>query len=340
MKKGEAFGSTRRGEAVERLSIAGGGLRANFLTYGAVLQDLRLEGHDAPLVLGFETLDDYLDHSRYFGAIVGRCANRIAGGKFTIDGERFQTDPNDNGNTLHGGSAGLDTRVWRMDDAGADFISLRIADPSGTMGFPGSLDISCTFRLKPRGVLAMEMRATTDRSTLVNLAHHSYFNLDDGGRTAILDHRLSIAASAYTPVDGDGIPTGEVLPVEGTGFDFLLPRPIRLKDGEDIGYDHNFCLSAARGALQKAAWAQGGRSGVEMEVWTSEPGLQFFTGQFSDRQTPGLDGISYRSFAGFCLEPQVWPDSPNRPYFPQAILRPGETYRQMTEYRFRPPQGI
>lgn len=334
MPQREAFGTTRRGEAVERLAITGGGLTARFLTWGAVLQDLRLEGHPAPLVLGFAQLEHYIDHSRYFGAIVGRYANRIARGKFVIDGERFETDANDNGNTLHGGAEGLDRRLWRVAEAGTDFVTLAIVDPAGTMGFPGTVDIACTFRLRPRATLSIDMVATTDRPTLVNLAHHSYFNLNDGGRSTIVDHRIGIAASAYTPVDGNGIPTGEVLPVEGTAFDFLLPRTIGAGDPR---YDHNFCLAARRGPLRRAAWVQGSTSGVEMEVWTTEPGLQFYTGQFPDRPVPGLDGIVYQSCAGFCLEPQIWPDSPNRPYFPQAVLRPGETYRQGTEYRFRLP---
>lgn len=336
---GEAFGATREGEAVRRLTLAGGRLTARLLTYGAVVQDLRLAGHDAPLVLGFETLEDYLDHSLFFGAIVGRCANRIAGGRFILDGERFETDANDNGNTLHGGSKGLDRRVWQVAESGPDFATLTIHDPAGWMGFPGTLDISCTYRLKPPATLCVELVATCDRPTLCNLAHHSYFNLDDGGRTSVLDHRLSMSASAYLPVDGEGIPTGEVMPVEGTAFDFVPPRTIGSGGGDQTLYDHNFCLSAARGPLRQAAWAQGTASGIEMEVWTTEPGLQFFTGHFPDRAATGLGGISYRTCAGFCLEPQVWPDSPNRPYFPQAVLRPGETYRQVSEYRFRLPEA-
>ena len=337
---GELFGETPEGDPVHRLRITGGGLSASILTYGAVVQDLRLAGHHEPLVLGFETLEHYLDHSLYFGAVVGRYANRIAGGKFILDGERFQTDLNDNGNTLHGGAEGLDRRVWRVAEAGPDFVTLSIHDPSGWMGFPGTLDISCTYRLEPPATLAVELAATCDRPTLCNLAHHSYFNLDDGGRTNILDHRMSIAASAFLPADGQGIPTGEVLPVEGTEFDFLLPRTIRAREGEETRYDHNFCLSAARAPLRQVAWAQGARSGVEMEVWTSEPGLQLFTGHFPDREAPGLEGVTYRSFAGFCVEPQIWPDSPNRPYFPQAVLRPGEEYRQASEFRFRLPEDL
>ena len=333
----ETFGTTANGEKVERITIEGGGLSARFLTYGAVLQDLRLAGHAAPLVLGFERLEDYVAQKFYIGATVGRYANRIAGGAFRLDGEIYQTDRNDSINTLHGGSNGFDRRLWQIADIGPDFLTLTVADPSGAMGFPGTVKIDCTFSLEERGRLSIEMSATTDRTTLVNLAHHSYFNLDNGGAGHALDHRLKIDALAYMPVDQDCIPTGEVLPVAGTDFDFLMPRPIRLGDTVHASYDHNFCFGAARGPLRQMAWVQGAASGVEMQVWSTEPGLQFYSGQFPGFQTRGLEGRQYRTHAGFCLEPQVWPDSPNRPYFPQAILRPGEVYRQVTEYRFRSP---
>jgi aldose 1-epimerase len=227
--------------------------------------------------------------------------------------------------------------VWTVADAGKQSVTFAIHDPDGAMGFPAALDISCTCRLTPPATLRIELTATSTDTTLCNLAHHSYFNLDDGGGSDILDHRLRIAAQAYLPTDDAAVPTGEVMPVEGTDFDFVLPRSMRPDPGGDTRYDHNFCLSAARGPLRQVAWVQGARSGVEMEVWTTEPGLQFYTGQFPDLTVPGLGGRRYRSHAGFCLEPQIWPDSPNRPYFPQAVLNPGEEYRQVTEYRFRPP---
>ncbi|PSM17947.1 aldose epimerase family protein [Nitratireductor sp. StC3] len=334
----EMFGTTEAGEAVHRLAISGGGLRANILTWGAVVQDLRLSGHDAPLVLGFENFADYPAHSPYFGAIAGRYANRIRDGHFTIEGQRFETDRNFLGkHTLHGGSAGIGKRVWQLAAHGADFVALSLKDTDGTMGFPGDLELSCTYRLKLPGTLSVELSATAEAPTLCNLAHHSYFNLDDGGSGDILDHRAMIAASAYLPVDAEMIPTGVVAPVEGTAFDFLLPRPIRHADEHNaqLAYDHNFCLAAARGPLRQAAWVQSAHSGVEMEVWTTEPGIQFYAGHKLAPQAAGLGGRRYRAHAGFCLEPQVWPDSPNRPYFPQAVLWPGDRYRQVTEYRFR-----
>lgn len=337
MADGEIFGATDDGVPVKRLSIAGGGMSANILTWGAVVQDLRLAGHDAPLVLGFEDFADYPAHSPYFGSIAGRYANRIRDGRFIIAGERFQIDaehPEKHG--LHGGTNGFGRRIWRVVASGADFVTLGLLDPDGAMGFPGDLDATCTYRLKIPGALSIELTATCNEPTLCNLAHHSYFNLDDGGSGDIFDHRLMLNAAAYLPVGPETLPTGIVEPVDGSAFDFRLARPIRFPGGDrPFDYDHNFCLAAARGALKQAAWAQGASSGVEMEVWTTEPGLQFYAGEHAGVEPRGLGGRRYQPYAGFCLEPQTWPDSPNRPYFPQATLWPGEIYRQTTEYRFR-----
>ena len=328
------FGRDQDGAAVSRVAIAGGRLRACVLSWGATVQELWLDGHDQPLTLGFERIEDYLAHSLYYGAIVGRCANRIARGRFTLDGRRWQIDPNEpSGHALHGGGDGVWRRNWRLAASGPDFATFALDDPDGATGFPGNLAISCTYRLSPPATLSVELSATTDAPTLCSLAHHSWFNLDDGGAGDVLAHRMMIAAGAYLPVDATLIPTGMVQPVDGTPFDFRQARPIA--DGKRrAAYDHNFCLAAARGPLARAAWVQGARSGVEMEVWTTEPGLQFFDGDAPPRAVAGLGGIRYGRHAGFCLEPQVWPDSPNRPYFPQAVLRPGETYRQRTDYRF------
>lgn len=331
---GALFGTTAEGEPVQRFSIVGGGLTARIIGWGAVVQDLRLDGHDAPLVLGFENFDDYPAHSPYMGAIAGRYANRIRGGRFSIAGERHQAETNFLGkHTLHGGAKGFGKRVWSVADSGADFVTLTLHSPDGDMGFPGALDATCTYRLKIPGTLSIELTATADAATLCNLAHHSYFNLDDGGRGDTLGHRLMIAAGAYLPVDDELIPTGVVQPVDGSEFDFRTARTIRGKSG--TAFDHNFCLAAARGPLRQAAWAQGAQSGVEMEVWTTEPGLQFYDGARVARDAAGLGGRRYGAHAGFALEPQIWPDSPNRPYFPQAVLWPEQIYRQTTEYRFR-----
>ena len=323
------FGTLPDGQPVERIGIEGGGLRAAVLTYGAILQDLRLDGHAPPLVLGFERIEHYLDHSVFFGAVVGRYANRIANGRYSIDGRDYQADRNDRGHTLHGGRAGIDRQNWTLAAHSADFVTLALADPADTSGFPGNLSITCTYRLQD-GELRVEFAARTDAPTLCNLAHHSWFNLDDGGSGDIGDHVLAIDAERYLPVDGTGIPTGEVRSVEDTPFDSRHPRQI----GRAALYDHNFCLAGSRRALTRAARLEGARSGIAMEVWTTEPGLQFFSGDIAPRSVPGLGGRRYGRRAGLCLEPQIWPDAPNHPHFPQALLRPGETYRQVSSFRF------
>lgn len=332
----EIFGRTADNEEVYRVEIRGGGITAKLISWGAVLQDLRLEGHGAPLVLGFEEFEFYPKHSPHFGAIPGRFANRIKEGRFILDGERFQTDQNQLGrHTLHGGSKGFSKRVWTLSESGPDFATFSIHSPDGEMGFPGNLDASCTYRLKANGTLLIDFTARADRATLCNLTNHSYFNLDDGGASDILDHRMTIAASAFLPNDEDGVPLGIVQPVDGTPHDFLLARSIR-SEGAQTLYDNNFCLAAQRRPLTQAAWTQGAVSGIEMETWTTEPGVQFYIGHKNrPDMPPGLDGIQYGPSTGFCLEAQIWPDAPNRPYFPQAVLRQGETYRHTTEYRFR-----
>ncbi len=333
----EAFGTTSEGETVGRVEIAGGGLTARVLTWGAIVQDLRLHGHDSPLVLGFERFEDYWVENNYFGAVAGRHANRIRDGRFEIDGEAYAIDgdaPERQG--LHGGRIGYARRNWTVAAFGPDFVTLGLIDPDGTMGFPGTIEAKCTYRLREPGCLSVEMTATTDRPTLCNLAQHSYFNLEDGGRSDVLDHFLTIEADAFLPVDDAMIPTGEVRPVVETIHDFRRARTIRPPmDHDDFLYDHNFCLASARAAPRQVARAKAPTSGVEMTMWTTEPGIQFYAGHLIKPQRSGLDGRVYRKYAGFCLEAQTWPDSPNRPYFAQAVLRPGEEYHQVTEFRFR-----
>lgn len=333
----EIFGQLPDGRDVNIVAIEGGGLTANIINWGAVVQDLRLTGHEYPLILGFEEFDLYPEHSPYFGAIAGRYANRIRDGRFSIDGQTYQADRNFLGkHLLHGGSAGIGKQLWTIRETGGDFVTLAYRAADGEMGFPGNLDIICTYALKPEGRFVVELSATTDAPTLCNLAHHSYFNLDDGGRSDALDHIMQIDADTYLPVDAELIPTGEIVPVEGTEFDFRQPRPIcNDQGGGHKPYDHNFCLTRPRGALRRAATVKGAVSGIEMQVWTTEPGVQFYDGVGVARDMPGLEGAVYGAHAGFCLEPQIWPDAPNRPEFPSAILRPGEQYRQTTEYRFR-----
>jgi aldose 1-epimerase len=328
----EEFGRTVEGEIVERATIRGGGLTASVITFGAALQDLRLEGHQPPLVLGFREFAHYRDHSPYFGATAGRCANRIAGARFALDGREYRTDANFlERHTLHGGSKGVGKRNWRIGALEPHRVVLTLTDPDKAMGFPGTCRFEVEYELKEGGVLEVAMKGETTKATPVSLAHHSYFNLDGG--EDILDHRLRIEAAAFLPVDAELIPTGEVRLVAGTPHDFRLSRPIRRSAGETV-HDHNFCLAAARRPLSEAAEVASDRSGITMTVATTEPGLQFYAGHKLDTPVAGLTGRRYGAFAGLCLEPQMWPDAVHHPHFPSPILRPGEVYRQATQYRF------
>ncbi|MFD0979122.1 aldose epimerase family protein [Tropicimonas aquimaris] len=329
----EVFGLMPDGTPVRRYTLRGGGLTAQYLTYGAVLQDLRLEGHEAPLVLGFEAFDDYLAHSRYFGATAGRYANRIRDGHLELDGETFQLDTNYLGrHTLHGGAAGIGKRVWELKDLTADSITLGIRAADGEMGFPGNLEILQTVRLAGGGVLDITLLARSDAPTLCNLAHHSYFNL--GAAETIDGHLLEVAAEAYLPVDAEMIPTGERASVAGTRFDFRTPASLGPACAQGL-IDHNFCLSSGREAIRRVAELCCPDRGLSMELRSTEPGLQVYDGSALDVPVPGLDGRRMGPRSGVALEPQVWPDAPHHPDFPQAVLRPGETYSQHTQFIFR-----
>ncbi|HBF32432.1 aldose epimerase family protein [Rhizobium sp.] len=328
------FGITAKGETVELVTIQGGGLTANILTWGAVIQDLRLEGHAAPLVLGFEQFDDYPLRSPYFGAVPGRYANRIANGRFALDGETYQLECNERGLThLHGGSDGMGKSNWSIVELERDRVVLDICDPAGRAGYPGNVTTRATYHLAEGGTLSVIFESTTDARTLVNVCQHSYFNLDGG--PDILDHELMIAADHYLPVDDKLIPTGEQRPVAGTPFDFRKMSSIRRQDnGAQVPFDHNFCLSQTRGVKRSVALARGVKSGVTMEARTTEPGVQFYAGVYLDIPVAGLEGRNYGPFAGFCLETQVWPDAINQSGFPNAVLRPGDVLRQETDYVF------
>ncbi|HCQ66187.1 MAG TPA: hypothetical protein DIU07_14005, partial [Rhodobacteraceae bacterium] len=322
------FGEMPDGTPVERVTIRGGGLTANVLSYGAVIQDLRLDGYDAPLVLGFETFAPYLTHSPYFGATAGRCANRIRDGHLELDGVTYQLDRNFLGkHLLHGGARGMGKRLWRIEGSATDHVTLGVMLDDGDMGFPGRFKARVTFALLDGGVLDIRMSAETDAPTLCNLAHHSYFTL--GGET-ISDHLLQIAAESYLPVDAELIPTGEIRSVKDTGFDFRTPAPVR----QAHPVDHNFCLSRQREPLRPVAWLKGPATGVGMELRTTEPGLQVYDGAKVNVDLPGLTGQPMRAHAGIALEPQIWPDANHHAGFPQAVLRPGEPYAQQTQYIF------
>lgn len=331
----EIFDRLDTGEAVERTTITGGGLTAHVLTFGAIIQDLRLEGHDAPLVLGFDNLQAYRDHSPYFGATPGRCANRIAHGRFTIDGVDYQLECNERDVThLHGGSDGIGWQNWRIVASGDDFVTLAVTDLAGRAGYPGNCAITCTYALPGDGTLSVVYQATTDAPTPVNLCQHSYFILDDGEDA--LDHDIRLKAEHYLPVDENLVPIGEIRPVAGTPFDLRDWTPLRRQaEAGGVAFDHNFCLSENREAKRLVCEARSPSSGVSMDVLTTEPGVQLYTGAHVNPPVPGLDGRRYGAFAGFCLETQIWPDAVNHENFPNAVLRPGETLRQETDYVFR-----
>ena len=321
------------------------GAQAKVITWGAVLRDLIVpleRGETQRVVLGLNTLEDYIQHSPYFGGIAGRYGNRIRDGRFSIGEQTFQLSLNDGRHSLHGGVRGFSSRPWQLAGLDDHSVALTLLSPDGDQGYPGNLIVSCVYRLIG-STLRVELTATGDAATPVNLCQHSYFNLD--GSPSILDHTLQLASDFYTPTDADLIPTGEVRAVAGIIYDFRERRPVRMTDeaaGRPCRYDINFVLrrdrevSSGQGGLPlcHAGTLASQQSGLVLEVWTTEPGLQVYDGWMTDVPVPGLDGRRYGAYAGMCLEPQYFPDSPNRPHFPNAILRPGQVYRQITEYRF------
>ena len=344
----EPFGKAEDGTAVNlyRLENANG-LRAALTDYGAILVSLEVPDRDGNLdniVLGFKDIDGYLTRHPYFGATVGRYANRIAGGKFTVDGQEYTLAQNNGPNALQGGLKGFDKVVWDAEPAdGGDGPSVTFSylRPDGEEGYPGNLSVRVVYTLTNDDELRIDYEATTDKATPVNLTHHSYFNLKGAGEGDVLDHVLMINADKYLPADDTLIPTGEIADVEGTPLDFTEPKPI----GADIGqiegdqfaggYDHCLVLDKPQeGALTLAARVSEPSTGRVMEIHTTEPGVQLYTGNFLDGSVVGAEGTPYQKHAGFCLEAQHFPDSPNQPAFPDTILRPGETYTQTTVHRF------
>lgn len=334
MAQREVFGKTAKDETVYRVKITGGGLTAHVMTWGAVIQDLRLEGHQPPLVLGFDKFDDYPKYSSYFGATPGRNSNRITGGRFALDGKQYQLELNEKGIThLHGGSDGIAKRNWQIVDLADDKVVLQIIDPDGRAGYPGNCTVTATYQLKDDGILNVVYESASDQPTPCNICQHTYFNLD--GREDALGHDIMIAADQITVVDDRQCPTGELMPVEKTGFDLREMGPMKRYEGdEQVLFDHNFCLSDERVAKRSVALARSVNSGVSLEVRTTEPGVQFYAGFKLDVAVPGHEGRRYGPFAGFCLETQIWPDAINHPNFPNAVLRPGEVLRQETDYVF------
>ena len=343
----EPFGQTSDGEAVDLYTLTNAnGIEMEVTNYGGIVTALRVPGRDgerADVVLGYDALDGYLERNPFFGALVGRYGNRIAGGTFTLDDSTYTLATNNGPNHLHGGVRGFDKRVWQaepFEDSTGVGLVLTYTSPDGEEGYPGTLEARVTYTLTDSNEVVFDYHATTDKATPVNLTQHTYFNLAGHGAGDILDHEILINAEGFTPVDSTLIPLGEIADVEGTPFDFSEPTAIglRIEDGDEQleragGYDHNLVLGEA-GEMKLAARVYEPTSGRVMEVRTTEPGVQFYTGNFLDGSITGKDGAVYEQRAGFCLETQHFPNSPNQPSFPSTILRPGEEYTSRTVYRF------
>ncbi len=319
------------------------GMTVKITDYGGIVTSLVVpdrEGKPADVVLGYDHLDGYLEKSPYFGALIGRYANRIAGGKFELDGREYRLACNNGPNHLHGGVRGFDKRVWDSEAyraAGEAGVILRYLSPDGEEGYPGNLEVQVTYALTEENELVIRYQAVTDKATPVNLTHHGYFNLKGAGNGDVLGHLVTIDADRYTVVNEQLIPTGELRPVKGTPFDFTSSHSIGERIGRvKGGYDHNFVLNPPRNADEPtlAAYVREPGTGRVMMVYTTEPGLQFYTGNFLDGTIEGKGGKVYGKHYGFCMEAQHFPDSPNHPEFPDVILRPGKMYRQITIYRF------
>jgi len=347
------FGVTASGDSVDLYSLTNGaGMTMRVTNYGGTIVSLRVPGRDGSedVVLGFNSLDpytseEYVATNTYLGALIGRYANRIDEAQFTLDGQTYTLEANNGPNHLHGGEEGFDKVLWQAEpfkEEAAVGLVLSHVSPAGHGGYPGRLDVEVTYRVTDDNELAVDYRATTTKATPVNLTQHSYFNLKGEGEGTVLGHKLRINAEAFTPVDSTLIPTGEARPVTGTPFDFRKSVPIgqridvenqQLKIAE--GYDHNFVLSRQdRDSLHLAAQVYEPKSGRELQVLTTEPGLQFYSGNFLDGSLIGKSGASYQKHAGFALETQHFPNSPNEPDFPSTILRPGEIYTSRTVYQF------
>ena len=344
----DRFGTMPDGTPVDIFTLRNGhGMEVRAITYGGIIVSLRVpdrSGAVGDVVLGYDSLAGYLGDSPYFGAIVGRYGNRIANGRFTLDGVTYQLARNNGPNHLHGGVRGFDKVVWDAEPVSNDSgVGVRFThvSPDGDQSYPGTLHAEVRYLLTPDDSLIVDYHATTDKATPVNLTQHSYFNLDGQGTRDILDDVLWINADRYTPVDSTLIPTGQLASVEGTPFDFRTPTPIGARIGQDNrqlqyagGYDHNFVLNQTDSGLTHAARLESPSTGRTLDVYTDQPGLQFYSGNFLDGSITGKDGRVYNHRFGLCLETQHFPDSPNEPDFPSTILRPGAQYQSRTVFAF------
>ncbi len=344
------FGTLPDGRPVPAVTLTNGhGVALTVIAWGAAIQSLVMpdaHGGRADVALGYAGLKDYLDHPQYFGATVGRFANRIAAGKFTLDGKAYQVPVNNGANSLHGGTAGFDKQLWSVvDTAGGatGHVTLRHVSPDGEMGYPGTLTVDATYSLGDDDRLRIEYRATTTAPTIVNVTNHNYWNLSgEGSANGAMGHLVTIPADSFLPTDAGAIPTGEVRAVAGTAFDFRTPHAVgeRVRDAREEqivfgrGYDHNWIVGRTvtpdEHLMARVSDPVSGRS---FELWSNQPGLQFYSGNFLDGTTSGKAGRLYRAGDAIVMEPQIFPDTPNQPAFGSARLAPGETYRNVMTYR-------
>jgi len=341
------FGKMADGKTIELFTLTNSqGMRVAITNYGGIVVSIAVpdrEGKPGDVVLGFDNLEGYLGKHPYFGALVGRYANRIGNARFELGGVEYKLAANNGPNSLHGGVQGFDKRAWTAREIPGEQPALELTRLShdGEEGYPGNLHAKVVYSLTQDNALRIDYTATTDKDTVLNLTNHSYFNLAGEGKGDILKHEMMINADRFTPIDSTLIPTGELRTVEGTPFDFRKSTPIGARidaDDEQIkfgkGYDHNFVLNRAGHGLSLAARVTDPESGRVLEVLTTQPGIQFYTGNFLDGSIPGKGGKTYGRRSAFCLETQHFPDSPNKPSFPSTVLKPGESYHQTTVYRF------
>lgn len=320
------------------------GLEATITNYGGRIVSLFVPDKDhqrLDITLGFNSLQEYLDHPSYYGAIIGRYGNRIANGNFMLDDQIYHLATNNGTNALHGGLKGFDKVVWTVISQDVHHLQLHYLSADGEEGYPGNLEIKVTYTLNNENELGIHYEAITDKKTILNLTNHAFFNLNGESSGLINNHLLQINADHFTPVDEKQIPTGEIAPVENTPFDFreTTEMGLRMDDGHQqiqygLGYDHNYVLKQVEGNLSLAAIATGDESAIQMKVYTDQPGIQFYSGNFISGNDPGKSGVIYKKRSAFCLETQHFPDSPHQPGFPSTELIPGETFKSTTIYKF------
>lgn len=336
----ETFGTTPAGEAVRSFRLEGGQIRAEVLSYGAVLRVLETDGRDGPVdvALGYDTLEDYVRGDKYLGAIVGRCANRIAGGRFTLNGRPYTLAQNDGNNHLHGGLCGFSHRLWTPNIC-SDGLHLTLESADGEEGYPGSLRADVIYTIEDDGALSISYRAVCDQDTICNLTNHTYFNLAGAGRGDIMNQALQLFSDFYTPLNDQNVPGGSILPVADTPMDFRELTPIGARIDDDFaqlkqagGYDHNWVVRGNPNELRPAARAMCAETGLLLEAWTTQPGLQFYAANFLAGGPKGKGGAVYGNRSAFCLETQDFPNAINCPSFPQPVLKKGAIYQQKTLY--------